>query len=168
MRKQIKKAIATITLGAFSVMTCVPAYANNIELSNQNIQMNNCQEIKIEYNENGKLEKEIVQLGEMIIYRIIDDNSSIAILLNSDGTGDVAINNNYEDGHIEYGYFNMSNRLGSKSTISMIDNNEIEKLCESLQDTLIVVSADHGQVDIKGYVEFYKDKYRRYVECFGI
>lgn len=36
-------------------------------------------------------------------------------------------------------------------------NNEIEKLYNDLKDTLIIISADHGQVDIDGYVEFYKD-----------
>lgn len=37
-------------------------------------------------------------------------------------------------------------------------NNEIEKLCNDLTDTLIIITADHGQVDVEGYVEFYKDK----------
>lgn len=36
-------------------------------------------------------------------------------------------------------------------------NSEIEKLCGELKDTLVVITADHGQVDIEGYVEFYKD-----------
>lgn len=45
----------------------------------------------------------------------------------------------------------------AKSTIASI-NNEIEKLYNDLEDSLIIITADHGQIDIKGYVEFYKDK----------
>lgn len=37
-------------------------------------------------------------------------------------------------------------------------NDAIEKLYAELDDTLIVITADHGQVDVEGYVEFYKDK----------
>lgn len=37
-------------------------------------------------------------------------------------------------------------------------NNTIEKLCSELDDTLIIISADHGQIDVSDYVEFYKDK----------
>ena len=37
-------------------------------------------------------------------------------------------------------------------------NAEIEKLFDSLKDTLIIITADHGQIDVAGYVEFYKDK----------
>ena len=37
-------------------------------------------------------------------------------------------------------------------------NYEIEKLYNDLSDTLVVITADHGQVDIQGSVEFYKDK----------
>ena len=37
-------------------------------------------------------------------------------------------------------------------------NAEIEKLFDSLKDTLIIITADHGQIDVSGYVEFYKDK----------
>ena len=33
----------------------------------------------------------------------------------------------------------------------------IEKLYDRLDDTLFIITADHGQVDVKGYVEFYKD-----------
>lgn len=35
---------------------------------------------------------------------------------------------------------------------------EIEKLHNELSDTLIIITADHGQIDVEGYVEFYKDK----------
>lgn len=34
----------------------------------------------------------------------------------------------------------------------------VEKLLKETKDTLFVISADHGQIDITGYVEFYKDK----------
>ena len=37
-------------------------------------------------------------------------------------------------------------------------NSEIEKLFNELADTLIIISADHGQMDVKDYVEFYKDR----------
>lgn len=34
----------------------------------------------------------------------------------------------------------------------------IEQLHEKLEDTLLIITADHGHIDVKGYVEFYKDK----------
>ena len=37
-------------------------------------------------------------------------------------------------------------------------NKLIEDLYNDLTDTLIIITADHGQVDITGYVDFYKDK----------
>lgn len=37
-------------------------------------------------------------------------------------------------------------------------NSEIEKLYNDLTDTLIIITADHGQIDVSDYVEFYKDK----------
>lgn len=37
-------------------------------------------------------------------------------------------------------------------------NNEIERLYNDLSDTLIIITADHGQIDVSDYVEFYKDK----------
>lgn len=37
-------------------------------------------------------------------------------------------------------------------------NNSIEKLASELKDTLFIITADHGQIDIKDYVEFYKDE----------
>lgn len=45
----------------------------------------------------------------------------------------------------------------AKTKISSI-NDEIEKLYNDLTDTLIIITADHGQIDVSGYVEFYKDK----------
>lgn len=45
----------------------------------------------------------------------------------------------------------------AKAIIESI-NSEIEKLFNSLVDTLIVISADHGQIDVEGYIEGYKDK----------
>ena len=44
----------------------------------------------------------------------------------------------------------------AKNKIQTI-NNEIEKLYAELEDTLLIISADHGQIDVEGYVEFYKD-----------
>lgn len=37
-------------------------------------------------------------------------------------------------------------------------NETVEKLYNELENTLLIITADHGQVDIKGYTEFYKDK----------
>ncbi|MBE5738190.1 MAG: hypothetical protein E7354_00435 [Clostridiales bacterium] len=48
------------------------------------------------------------------------------------------------------------NSLEAKKKISVL-NQKIEKLCESLHDTLVIITADHGHIDIEGYVEFYKD-----------
>lgn len=53
----------------------------------------------------------------------------------------------------EYGVSSVEAKRKLKSI-----NNEIEKLYEELDNTLIVITADHGQIDIEGYVEFYKDK----------
>lgn len=36
--------------------------------------------------------------------------------------------------------------------------NCVENLVNKTQDTLFIISADHGQVDIEGYVEIYKDE----------
>lgn len=47
--------------------------------------------------------------------------------------------------------------LEAKEKIKAI-NESVEKLYNELEDTLIIITADHGQVDIKGYTEFYKDK----------
>ncbi len=47
--------------------------------------------------------------------------------------------------------------IEAKSKIESI-NKEIEKLYGELSNTLIIITADHGQVDAEGYVEFYKDK----------
>lgn len=45
----------------------------------------------------------------------------------------------------------------AKAKIASI-NREVEKLSKSLSNTLIIVTADHGQIDVKDYVEFYKDE----------
>lgn len=37
-------------------------------------------------------------------------------------------------------------------------NEEVEKLYSELEDVLLIITADHGQIDVKGYTEFYKDK----------
>lgn len=34
----------------------------------------------------------------------------------------------------------------------------IEELCSRLSDTLFIISADHGQTDVDGYIELYKDE----------
>ena len=45
----------------------------------------------------------------------------------------------------------------AKQKISEI-HNEIERLYNDLSDTLIIITADHGQIDVDGYVECFKDK----------
>lgn len=45
----------------------------------------------------------------------------------------------------------------AKEAISELSN-YIEDLHNSLEDTLIVVTADHGHVDIDGYIDIYKNK----------
>ncbi len=45
----------------------------------------------------------------------------------------------------------------AKSKIYSI-NKEIEKLYNDLEDTLIIITADHGHIDVKGHIEFYKDE----------
>lgn len=37
-------------------------------------------------------------------------------------------------------------------------NGGIEELYSNLTDTLFIISADHGQIDVDGYIEIYKDK----------
>ncbi len=44
----------------------------------------------------------------------------------------------------------------AKTVINKL-NIEIEKLSKKLKNTLFVITADHGQIDIDGYVDFYKD-----------
>ncbi len=45
----------------------------------------------------------------------------------------------------------------AKENIQSI-NDQIQKLYDECSDTLFVITADHGQVDIEGYVDFYNDK----------
>lgn len=45
----------------------------------------------------------------------------------------------------------------AKEKINKI-NKMVEKLYQELEDSLIIITADHGQIDVKGYVEFYKDE----------
>ena len=44
----------------------------------------------------------------------------------------------------------------AKSKILSI-NQEVENLYKELENTILIITADHGQIDIKGNVEFYKD-----------
>ena len=37
-------------------------------------------------------------------------------------------------------------------------NDCVEKLYNELTDTLMIITSDHGQIDVEGYVEFYKNK----------
>lgn len=45
----------------------------------------------------------------------------------------------------------------AKNNIQSI-NDQIQKLYDESHDTLFVITADHGQVDITDYIEFYSDK----------
>lgn len=45
----------------------------------------------------------------------------------------------------------------AKQIIQSISD-KMKKLVSSTKDTLYVVTADHGQIDVEGYVELYKDK----------
>ena len=51
------------------------------------------------------------------------------------------------------------NGVSSKEAHTVINklNEGVDKLSKKLKDTLFVVSADHGQIDIDGYIEIYKD-----------
>lgn len=45
----------------------------------------------------------------------------------------------------------------SKQLISSISK-DMERLFKSTKDTIFIITADHGQIDITGYIELYKDK----------
>lgn len=45
----------------------------------------------------------------------------------------------------------------AKKLINKI-NKETEKIYKKTKDTLFIITSDHGQVDIEGYVDFYHDK----------
>ena len=44
----------------------------------------------------------------------------------------------------------------AKQKINYI-NSKIEELYNNVQDTLFIITADHGHIDVKGYIEFYND-----------
>lgn len=52
--------------------------------------------------------------------------------------------------------FGVSNKQAKQKIASI--NREIEKLYQELDNVLMIITADHGQIDVKGYVEFYKDE----------
>lgn len=43
-------------------------------------------------------------------------------------------------------------------------NNHIRDLCQKLQDTIVIISADHGHIPVNDY--FYLDKYPDFEDCF--
>lgn len=45
----------------------------------------------------------------------------------------------------------------AKEVIEFINDN-VEKLSKQVKDTLFIITADHGQIDVEGYIELYKDK----------
>ena len=53
----------------------------------------------------------------------------------------------------------------AKDKIELI-NKGMEELYNDLEDTLIIVTSDHGQVDVEGFIEFYKDvELNEMLEC---
>ena len=65
-----------------------------------------------------------------------------------------------------YAYFNDPDATMHKFGMSSVEASEkikyvnelMQKLYQNCEDTLFVITADHGHIDIQGYVEFYKDK----------
>lgn len=57
--------------------------------------------------------------------------------------------------------------VSSKETKTVIDEitELMEELNHSLKDTLIIITSDHGHIDIDGYVEIYKDK--KILDCLA-
>ena len=51
------------------------------------------------------------------------------------------------------------NGVTSKEAKTLITHisQKMEELCKTCGDTLFIVTADHGQVDVEGYVELYKN-----------
>lgn len=45
----------------------------------------------------------------------------------------------------------------ANNVINAISNN-MKALYNSTKDTIFIITADHGQIDVKGYIELYKDK----------
>lgn len=45
-------------------------------------------------------------------------------------------------------------------------NNVVQRLSKTCEDTLFIITADHGQIDISGHIEFYKDsELNNMLEC---
>ena len=51
----------------------------------------------------------------------------------------------------------------SKNAKDLINdiNSRVENLYNNTKDTLFIITADHGQIDVEGYVDFYGDKHLR-------
>ena len=45
----------------------------------------------------------------------------------------------------------------AKKVINSISNN-MQKICKETKDTLFVITADHGQIDVTGHIELFKDE----------
>ncbi len=52
------------------------------------------------------------------------------------------------------------NGVTSKEAYKVINSiaKQVEKLVNEYKDTLFIITADHGQIDINGYIEIYKDE----------
>ncbi len=50
--------------------------------------------------------------------------------------------------------------VSSKEAKGVFENlsKNIKKLCEKTKDTLFIITADHGQIDVEGYVNLYEDE----------
>ena len=65
-----------------------------------------------------------------------------------------------------YAYFPEPDKTMHHAGVSSIEarqkieelNSKFENLFEKLEDTLVVITADHSHIDVLGYVEFYKDQ----------
>lgn len=52
--------------------------------------------------------------------------------------------------------FGVSSKEAKEKIVEIVKN--IEELYNKIENTLIVISADHGQIDVGGYIEIYKQK----------
>ena len=89
------------------------------------------------------------------IYETIDDffNNINTILNKNDKQFIYAYLNEPDTSMHEYGV--TSNE--AKKLINKINDN-VETLSKNTKDTIFIITADHGQIDVEGYVDFYHDE----------
>lgn len=67
--------------------------------------------------------------------------------------------------HFIYAYMDNPDAIMHKEGVTSLKahnniqniNDEIEKLFNEIDNSLIIITSDHGQIDVEGYVEFFKD-----------